>query len=214
MVANKTIRIQDFQNGSLLGWSLPSHVIVEARKQSDGLACLTEWTALPQEAQQHHFQTRQLVMDIFPALPVPSSRIITERLIDESYRGRFSNEDIEEHVVEHAKTNFTNYFVCLEQSDREGRRICPWEEDAVGSTVRPRMRAVLGTWLGMDASMEFKEKFFERHKLAVWGDRKVDVAERKVEKGVGRGSEMLWFGGKMMIAGSQESGGESVRRFL
>lgn len=146
-----------------MGFNVPTPVFLAARAHRDGKADPADWESLPQDTQHAYFKTHQLVMDLFPELPHPSSKIVTDRLMEQSYRGRVSTADIEREVVEHAKYSFSGYCSRVEQKRRVGKTSL-WEADKEDLAVRPRMRAVLGNWMG-GRSADFRERFFWRHSL-------------------------------------------------
>ncbi|CZT20785.1 uncharacterized protein RCC_06643 [Ramularia collo-cygni] len=208
--------VWDFRKRRLLGYNIPTSVFQETRKHHDWPVDLKDWTALPCETRHEFFKTQQLVTDLFPGLPIASSKSITEKLIQQSYRGYVSNEDIEEEVVKHAKYCWTAFLPRMEHKRREGK-MSVWEEETVDVSVRSRIRSVLGEWMMQDNSTK-KENFFGRHGLLeVVRKRDSLGAEVEYEGAKTYGGKLVWMNdGSMSIVGAETvaAGQKPTRRFL
>jgi hypothetical protein len=142
-----------------------------------------------------------------------SGKIVTERLIRHSYRGRISKKHVEDEVVKHARYCWTRYCVTLEERSILGIA-GRWEEEAVEKMVRPRLRGILELWMGNERSAQFREDFLSRHRLG----NDIDGAAVGSKGGVVIGGGLTWFGGAETVgnmrAGTSPREQRRERRFL
>lgn len=158
-------------------------------------------------------------MDRFPSLPISCSKILAENLVRRSYRGKITHQDIEREAVGHARDWWTDYSCRVEQAMREGKWDL-WEEDRVKAAVRPATRDVLERWMGSEVSVDWREKFFDRHGLTLVDSgfvRRTAESDKPRRSDV-QGRQLLWHGEMGTLVGvnmgPREPGEKSVRRFL
>lgn len=212
-MADISVSMQDPRKRKIVGFNIPTEILLAARIHCAGHMDPADWKSLPRETRQEFYRTQQLIMDIFPGIPECSSKVITENLIEKSFWGRVSNLDIEQEVVHHAKHCWTGLASRVEQKKREGKTGA-WEADKEETNVRRRLRTVLGRWMGDVANVE-KERFFDRHHL---GDVAAIIENGKqVEAGrvAGYGGAMVWNEGTLTIIGvTTDPGEKQFKRFL
>ncbi|KAM3424912.1 hypothetical protein BST61_g6886 [Cercospora zeina] len=196
------------QERRLIGYAVPSHIHLEAnqncRKGND--PCLA-WADLPAQIRTDHWNAYRKVLDQFPNIHATAARLIAERLV--SHNTQVTNSNIEKAVVDHVAHMWTSYSFRLEQGE---------SKEAVIKAISPRMRQLLGNWMGPNARAERLGDLWRRWDLLdapqstknMWGEELVyKEMDRGGKKRRGLEEEMdtfytpsaiTWFGGRETVA--------------
>lgn len=196
------------QERRLTGYAVPSHIHLEAnqncRKGNDPRLV---WADLPALVRTAHWDAHRKVLDQFSNIDATAARLIAERLI--SHNTQVTNSNIEKAVVDYVAHMWTSYSFRLEQGD---------STQAVVKAINPRMREVLGNWLGPDARAERIGDLWRRWDLLddpkptknIWGEELVyKEMDRGGKKRWGLEEQMetyytpgaiVWYGGRETVA--------------
>ncbi|KAK6435074.1 hypothetical protein LTR95_008739 [Oleoguttula sp. CCFEE 5521] len=172
-----------YERSDHVGIVVPSHILAEAEtltKQS-----LSEpWRHRSAGDRENLDRAHNLVLKLFPRMPDIGAQKVATSL---ALAGRsLSNSAVEDAVLQYALLHWTSYRICLEQINATES----WKATQnAREAVRPRLRAILTSWLPLEMTSREQLAFCRVHDLL-----EPEEAARP------RGVELTYLGGKETVA--------------